>query len=207
MALVGAAVGVALWSSVFPAATEPTQKAADFVRSLGAEAIAILSTPNATDAQRNLRYRDLLDRGFALDTISRFVLGRHWRAASEEQRSEYRRLFREYVLDTYAERLSSYAGETFEVVKSLPIDDKDTIVSTEIRRPDGGPPIRVDYRVRQRSEQAHKVVDVHVEGVSLVTTQRAEFGSIISREGLDGLLELLREYDPAVTDAGEQSAN
>lgn len=206
MALAGAAVGVALWSSVFAVAAGPTQEAAEFVRSLGAEAIAILTTPNATDEQRNERYRDLLDRGFALDTISRFVLGRHWRAASVEQRSEYRRLFREYVLDTYASRLNRYTGETFEVIKSLPLDEKDTLVSTEIRRPDGGPPIRVDYRVRQRRE-AHKVVDVQVEGVSLVTTQRAEFASIISRDGIDGLLKLLREHNPSVSGAGEQSAN
>ena len=191
--LIGAALIVALWSSVSVAAADPAQSAADFVQALGDEAIAVLETPDITDEQRDERYRDLLDRGFALDTISRFVLGRHWRTATNEQRAEYRSLFREYVLDTYASRLNNYTGETFEIIKSLALDDKDTMVRTEIRRAEG-PPIRVDYRVRQRRGE-QKVVDVHVEGVSLVITQRSEFGSIIARDGIDGLLQLLREYE------------
>ncbi len=195
--LIGAALIVSLWSSVSVAAADPAQNAADFVQALGDEAIAVLQTPDITDEQRNERYRDLLDRGFALDTISRFVLGRHWRTATEEQRAEYRSLFREYVLDTYASQLNNYTGETFAIVKSLALDDKDTMVNTEIRRPEG-PPIRVDYRVRVRKE-SHKVVDIRVEGVSLVITQRSEFASIIARDGVDGLLQLLREYEPPET--------
>ena len=197
----GAALAVALWSSESAAAEDPPDEAAKFVRRLGNEAIAILSTTNATDEQREERFRDLLERGFAVDTIARFVLGRHWRVVTPEERLEYRRLFRLYVLDTYASRLDGYAGETFDILKAQPLDERDTMVSTQIIRPDGGPPIRVDYRVRQRAEQ-YKVVDVHVEGVSLVITQRSEFGSIIDRKGFEGLVELLREYDPPVTESG-----
>ena len=197
----GAALAVALWSSESAAAEDPSDEAAKFVRRLGNEAIAILSTTNATDEQREERFRDLLDRGFAVDTIARFVLGRHWRTATPEERLEYRRLFRLYVLDTYASRLDGYAGETFDILKAQPINERDTMVSTQIIRTDGGPPIRVDYRVRQREEQ-YKVVDVQVEGVSLLKTQRSEFGSIIDREGFEGLVELLRQYDPTATESG-----
>ncbi|MCH7888221.1 MAG: ABC transporter substrate-binding protein [Proteobacteria bacterium] len=196
IAVIGVALVVALSSLPSDAAGAPSHDPAKFVKWLGDEAIAILSTPNATPEERKERYRDLLDRGFAVDTIARFVLGRHWRAATSEQRAQYRRLFREYVLDTYAERLEGYAGQTFEILKAVPLNDVDTIVRTEIRQPNG-PPIRVDYRVRQRSE-AFKVIDVQVEGVSLITTQRSEFNSIIARDGIDGLLELLREYGPDV---------
>ena len=102
-------------------------------------------------------------------------------------------LFREFVLDTYAERLDGYAGETFEVVKAQVLDERDTMVSTEIRGTDG-PAIRVDYRVRAIGG-VHKIVDVLVEGVSLIVTQRAEFASVINREGLDGLIARLRQYE------------
>ena len=192
IAVIGVAVVVAFSSLPSDAAGVPSNDPAKFVKWLGDEAIAILTTPNATPEERKERYRDLLDRGFAVDIIARFVLGRHWRAATREQREEYRRLFREFVLDTYAEQLEGYAGQTFDIVKALPLDGVDTIVRTEIKQP-SGPPIRVDYRVRQRSE-AFKVIDVQVEGVSLITTQRSEFNSIIARDGLDGLLELLREH-------------
>ncbi len=192
IAVIGVAVVVAFSSLPSDAAGAPSHDPAKFVKWLGDEAIAILTTPNTIAEERKERYRDLLDRGFAVDIIARFVLGRHWRAATREQREEYRRLFREFVLDTYAERLDGYAGQTFEILEALPLGDVDTIVRTEIRQPDG-PPIRVDYRVRQRRE-AFKVIDVQVEGISLITTQRSEFNSIIARDGIDGLLELLREH-------------
>ncbi len=120
------------------------------------------------------------------------MIGRYWRAATPQQRQEYLSLFRVFVLDTYAQRLDGYSGETIDVIKSLPIDETDTMVSTEIVRRNG-PPIRVDYRVRIRND-GHRIVDVIVEGISLVVTQRSEFASVINRKGLDGLLAVLREH-------------
>ncbi len=188
----GAAVlAVVLFAYASAAADLPLNEAGRFVKALGDDAVTVLSTEEVGSAQRSARYRELLHRGFAIDIIARFVLGRYWRAASEAQRRAYLGLFREYVLDVYAARLDRFAGETFEILKEQPLDEKDTMVSTEIRTP-GDAPIRVDYRVRALAD-GHKVIDVLVEGVSLITTQRSEFASIINRKGIDGLLELLRE--------------
>ncbi len=198
IAVIGIALVVALSSSPSVAASAPSHDPAKFIEWLGDEAIAILTTPNTTAEERKERYRDLLERGFAVDTIARFVLGRHWRAVTSEQRAEYRRLFREFVLDTYAELLDGYSGQAFEILKALPLNDVDTMVRTEVTQPDG-PPIRVDYRVRLRRE-AFKVIDVQVEGISLLKTHRDEFKSIIARDGIDGLLELLREHGPDVVE-------
>ncbi len=189
VALAAVALVVALWSPA-PVVAGPGDTGA-FVKQLGDDAIAVLTEADSDAERRGTRYRELLDRGFAIDTIARFVLGRHWRAATKTQRSEYLALFREFVLETYAARLENYTGQTFEIIKSRPLDKKDTMVNTEIRSPDA-PPIRVDYRVRER-RGGLKVVDVVVEGVSLITTQRAEFASVISRKGVEGLLAMLRE--------------
>ena len=67
----------------------------------------------------------------------------------------------------------------------------DTIVRTQILRPSGGTPIGVDYRVR-KIDGAYKVVDVNVEGISMLHTHRVEFASVINRKGMEGLLEELR---------------
>ncbi len=189
---VGVALAAALWVFALGGADAASNEAARFVKSLGDDAIEVLSTSEISAEQRKIRFRELLDQGFAINTIARFAIGRYWRAATPEQRREYLALFREFVLDTYARRLDGYAGETFEIIKSQPIDEKDTMVSTEIVR-QNGPPIRVDYRVRIRTD-GHKIVDIIVEGISLVVTQRAEFASVINRKGLDGLLSVLREY-------------
>jgi len=190
LVVVAAFLAVAVSATPTEAAVEPNA-AAGFVKTLGDSAIAVLSDKTVDKSERRRRYRELLDAGFAVKTIARFVIGRYWRVATPEQRDEYLRLFREFVLETYASRLDNYAGEQFKVVGAKPLDDKDTIVSTEIGSGDG-PPIRVDYRVRRRAGD-YKIVDVMVEGVSLITTQRQEFASIIDRDGIEGLIALLRE--------------
>ena len=189
----GTALLVVLWSATTAGAEDP----ADFVKTLRDRAIMVLSDENSTAESRKAEYRRLLDEGFAVNTIGRFVLGRHWHAATEEERGEYLDLFRAFVLNTYAQRLDSFTGETFLVVASQSLDDKDTMVSTEIRG-DGGPAIRVDYRVRSH-DGTNKIIDVLVEGISLIITQRAEFASVINREGFEGLMNHLRRFDGTVS--------
>ena len=190
-----AAIAVVLFLVVMPFATGTAEtvpeQAVKFVTKLGEDAIKVLSVPGATDEERKQRYRELLDEGFAVNTIGRFVVGRYWRSATPEQRKTYLKLYRAFVLDTYTSRLDGYSGQTFKVLKSLPIDKRDTLVATEVvSRKSGAPPIRVDYRVRAR-DGTLKIVDVIVEGISLIATQRSEFASVINRGGFDSLIELL----------------
>ncbi len=181
--------------SPLPVAAGTLDDAITFVQNLGDNAIEVLEAPDTTPEQRRVEFRVLLDRGFAVETIGRFALGRFWRAATPEQQREYLRLFRLFILNTYASRLDDYSGQSFNVVKAHSIDDKDTLVNTEISQTNAEP-LRVDYRVRAQQGD-YKIVDVLVEGISLIRTQRSEFASIINREGFDGLLELMRDYDGA----------
>ncbi len=189
------AVILLLALSPLPVAAGTLDDAITFVQNLGDNAIEVLKAPDSTPEKRRVKFQEILDRDFAVNTIGRFALGRYWRAASPEQRQEYLRLFRLFILNTYASRLDGYSGQSFTVVKAHPIDDKDTLVNTAISQTNAEP-LRVDYRVRTRQGD-HKIVDVLVEGIRLITTQRSEFASIINREGFDGLLELMRDYDGA----------
>ena len=102
--LVAVALVVALWTPAPVVAAGPSDAGA-FVQQLGDDVIAVLTEADSDAERRGTRYRELLDRGFAIDTIARFVLGRHWRAATQTQRSEYLVLFREFVL--YAPALTT----------------------------------------------------------------------------------------------------
>ena len=168
-----------------------TEPAAAFIRSLGDRAIAILQTPGSEKIERREKFRSLFFTGFDLETIGKFVLGRYWRTATPEQLDEYLILFPEFIVDTYAARFDSYAGETFDILQVVPIDDRDSIVNTNIFGTDGTP-FRVDYRVR-KSDGGFNIVDVMVEGVSLSVTHRSEIASVVNREGMNGLLAKLRE--------------
>ncbi len=166
--------------------------ASEFIRELGNRAIATLQTPGMNLEEREAHFRGLLREGFDVRFIGRFVLGAHWRRASREQQRDYLELFSDYVLQVYSTRLEGYAGETITVISERPAGAKDVIVRTRIDRP-SGPPIEADWRVRT-TENRYRIIDVMVAGISMVITQRSEFSAVIQRNGLEGLIAVLRAH-------------
>ncbi|HEY0833789.1 MAG TPA: ABC transporter substrate-binding protein [Azospirillum sp.] len=167
--------------------------AADFINTLGNEAINTFARKDLQRQQALTRFRDLLYQGFDVPYISRWVLGRFWNQASSQQQQEYERLFERLIVQTYANRFIEYSGETFRITGTRPEGETDAMVGTQIVRP-SGPPINVDWRVRKK-DGGYKIIDVVVEGVSMGVTQRQEFASVIQSNGgnIDGLLKALRE--------------
>lgn len=170
---------------------------ASFIERLGADAIGALENDELSAAQQMQAFQAVLNAGFDIDGMGRFVLGRYWRTASESDRDEYMALFRERVIQTFAARLGNFTGQDFKVVDSRPQSADVTVVgSTLTLLP--LPPIGVDWHVRG-SEPDFKVVDVVVQGVSEIQTQRNSFSAAIqcSRDGLKALLVQLRESPTA----------
>lgn len=191
-ALLAAAAAPALGQG--PAKAEVSQQAVDgaaaFIKQIADYAIQILQTSNGSLEQREAQFRNLLAQGFDIDFISRFVLGRYWRRASADEKSEYQALFREYILKTYSRRLGGYSGETFEIRGARAAGRQDVMVSTVIHQPNG-PPIAADWRVRVGSD-AYRIIDIMVEGVSMAIAQRDEFSNVVRTQGMQGLLQALR---------------
>jgi phospholipid transport system substrate-binding protein len=163
-----------------------------FIRDLGHRAIEVLSQ-KASRRVRQARFRELFQENFDEPVIARFVLGRYWRVATPAEQQEFQKLFEDYVVVAYAARLSDYGGEVFKVTGDQP-DDTGFIVASEIVRPNGEPPLKIDWRL-VTDDGALKIADVVVEGVSMAVTQRSEFTSVITRNGgsVAGLLQLMRE--------------
>ena len=164
-----------------------------FVQDVGDRTVATLRRAGSTDAQRLNELVNLLNTATDLDLVGRLVLGQYWRSATEAQRAEYTKLFKELVVKTMADRLNTYGGETFEITAAKPVDERDTVVSTKIFRPaSGSQPIAVDWRVRSLDGR-YSIIDIVAEGVSMVVTQRSEVGSVVSQKGMDGLIQTMRE--------------
>lgn len=164
----------------------------EFIRAAGEKTFQSLAR-EMTDEQRMARFRQILIETFDLPTIARFTLGRYWRVASKEQRHDYVGLFEEFIVQAYSHRFKDLSGQTFQVKRSQEINARDQLVLSEIMIQQGKPPIRVNWRVRLR-DNAFRVIDVMVEGVSMSVTQRDEFAAVIRRSGgkVDGLLAALR---------------
>lgn len=176
-------------------AAEDPMGAEEFVRQLSNDALGILNDTTLTQSERDQAFRDLLKRGFALDYVGRLVLGRHGRTASRVQLDEYNRVFPEYILRIYSSRLTEYGDEEFLVDGTTPAGKRDIYVRVRIVRPDG-PPLAGDWRIR-KIKGDFKVIDLKIEGISMVITQRDEFLAKIASSGLDSLIaDLKRQAEP-----------
>mgnify|MGYP001337989382 CR=1 FL=1 len=181
---------VAALLGVTGSARATVNDAALFINQLGNQAITALRATDLTLSQREAKFRSLLSQGFDLRFIGRFVLGRDWRRATPEQQNDYIALYGEFLLQTYASRLGGYSGETMTVTGARQASEKDIVVSTTLDRP-GGLDINADWRVRV-IEGRYRIIDVAVEGISMAFTQRSDFAAVIKRDGIEGLLTILR---------------
>lgn len=166
---------------VVPAKAAAPSDAAGFVNDLVNSALKTLDNKQLSEEERAKTFRELLDRDFDMPRISRFVLGPYWREASDQEKQQFQKLFEDYVVRSYAQRFSEYSGEQVKVTGSRPESETSTLVQSQVVR-QNGPPAKVDWRVR-KDDKGFKIVDVDVEGVSMVLTQREEFSSVIQRSG------------------------
>lgn len=129
---------------------------------------------------------------FDFKGMSKWVLGRNWRQASEEQREQFTKEFQTLLVRTYAKALLEYSDED---IKYAPVQEKEGAklvkVQTEVKQSSSSN-IPINYTMHQVDGE-WKVVDVSVNGVSLVSTYRGSFASEVRRNGMEGLLEKLAE--------------
>lgn len=175
-----------------PAAAMPAPEAGEFITRLAERAIAGLTNVNAPKTEREQQFRKLLNDGFDVPHIARFVLGRYWRLASEPERAEYLALFEDFIVNSYSQRFGEYAGENLKVIAAKAAGD-DIGVLSDLVRPNG-PPVKLEWKLR-RDGASFKITDVVVEGVSMSITQRDDFSATIQRSGgkVEGLLAVLRD--------------
>lgn len=188
----------------FAARAAPAQEA---LRALADDALAVLTDEAMDEQSRQQAFRDVLRRGFDVEAVSRFVLGRYWRQASEEERAAFARLFEDYIVTTYAVRLANYRAGMFEVLGARELDrPQHALVQSEIR-PSAGPSVRVDWRMHENAGR-WRVTDILVEGVSMAVAQRAEFASVIRRDGgVNGLIERLETLTRELRDRRYAGSN
>ncbi len=190
-AILGLAVAV-LAPAQISAAGEYKEGANNFVRALADEAVSTLNGNSIGDNQRKENLRKILRNYFDVKLIARLALGRYWKRASKSQRAQYMTLFEDLIVVTYSNRFKDYSNEKLLIENTI-ANDKYVLVKSLVDR-GAQQPIRVDWRITF-TDGRYKIIDVVVEGVSMVQTQRSEFSSVIRRSGgkVEGLLTALRD--------------
>ena len=153
------------------------------INNLVNQAIANIKDQQAGEADREAKFRALLEAGFDIPRISRFVLGRYWNAATDDQRQHFAGLFEDWVVRTYAMRFKDYSGQTIRVTGERPESETSTVVISQFTSPNGSPPAKVEWHVRKQNDGGFKVIDVSVEGISMALTERDEIAAVADRNG------------------------
>src|SRR5579885_2897724 len=181
-ALLGFAAVLAASLSIAPVAQAAQSKEAEtFIGNLANEALKDLSD-KLPEPELEKRFKALLDKNFDMARISRFVLGRYWVTASDKEKQDFQNLFEAYVVRAYSIRFSEYSGETVKVTGSRSDTPDNAVVMSDILQPDNAPPVKVEWVLR-KSDNAFRIADVSVDGVSMVLTQKQEFAAVIERNG------------------------
>ncbi|MBM3564842.1 MAG: ABC transporter substrate-binding protein [Alphaproteobacteria bacterium] len=176
------------------ASPELEKGATAFIESLSKQAVDSLTDAKVGRAERIGRFRKMFTDSFAVEAIGRWLLGQHWRKATDAEKKEYLALFEDMMVASYVDRFAEYAGTTLRITRAVTENDKHATVSSEVQRPGSSQPVRVDWRVGA-GDAGFKIVDVVIEGTSMSITMRSDFSSVINQKGgqISGLLDVMRE--------------
>ena len=165
-----------------------------YVMEMTTNAINTLTNKSISQNEKESQFGKLFDKNFDIPSISRFVLGKYWKQASLDQKKNFIKAFRNYVVKTYSSRFNEYSGEQLKLIDfKNESNPKIFLVHTILEREDA-PVIKVDWRIGKKKDR-FVILDIIIEGISLAITQRSEFVSVIDQnEGsIDQLISLLKE--------------
>ncbi len=158
-----------------------SEEAKVFVQSMGDQVIDYIIDSSLTEASRKQKLEGILKKNFDTYTISRFALGPYWRSLTTSEQDEYQELFADVIVAIYSRNFSNYDGQQFVVTSVRAAPKNDYIVQSMILQRKAKD-IPVGWHLRLKNGQ-FQIVDVTVENVSMIVTQKSEFSSIIQRRG------------------------
>ncbi|MFZ9340898.1 MAG: MlaC/ttg2D family ABC transporter substrate-binding protein [Candidatus Methylopumilus sp.] len=178
-----------------------------FVKKIADEVFEILKTDKDLKAGNKEKAYKITEEKilpyFDFDRISKLVLGKAWPAASKEEQEAFKKEFRLMIIKTYGSALLKFKDQTlnYKPTRFQP-SDEEVLVRTEILQ-SGAPPLPIDYML-EKDGSSWRVFDIIIEGVSLVTNYRGQFGNEIKQNGIASLITKLAEKN---ADFGKATAN
>ncbi|MDC1428124.1 ABC transporter substrate-binding protein [Rhodospirillaceae bacterium] len=187
---------IALWIPIETYGEEGSGiRAEQFIEVLSSEALTLATDTTLTSRDRLSKISKLLSEGFDMPWIARFILGRNWRNASQNEREEYSSLFKTILEHSYSRQFTDYSGQKI-VILGHKLGRRDYIfVRSRIFDPERSN-IHIDVNWRLvPAGNSFKIVDIVIEGVSMAVTQRNEYASVLQRNGnsIPALINAMRK--------------
>ena len=162
-----------------------------FVHDTSQKVISLLQTATS-DQQKSDGLTKIFVDTMDIDWMGKFVIGKYWKELSDEDKNAYLEVYRRYLISSYVPLFKKYHNQSLNIKGVKAMDNDQYTVTTEIKGEQQKAPYSVEYRIKF-STTTFKVRDVIAEGVSLLTTQRSDFGSILTNGGISSLKTKLEE--------------
>ncbi len=157
----------------------------DFVNELVSETIEKLSDKNLNKDEKAEFVKKVALENVDINALGLYTLGELRKSTEKNVLSNYQNSFEKYFLKSLTSRLSDYSSSKFEIIGEDKKSSNYTIVNSKISPDDGGPEIKIDWRVYTKNPDKPLIRDLIVEGLSLARTQKEEFASILSANNND----------------------
>ncbi len=184
-------------------AKEAPETAAQVVEQLDATLLQCMKKgPQLGFSGRYALLEPVMKKYFFYSLMVKKSTGSWWRKMTTSQQKELLAKYITWSISTYAHRFSSYKGQQFVVAAIRPIHKKYMQVIVHIIKPDKRKRVLEYLLARDQEKKLWRIVDVRVKGVSQLALTRAQFKSILQKQGVEGLLALLEEKIQKVTPNG-----
>ena len=156
----------------------------EFVSNFADQAIEILSDESISENDKASRFTNVVMNAIDLNLISKFVLSKTWKNSTDEQKERYLIAFKDYFINSYANKLDQYSGEQVQIVGSKAAGKYVIVESNIVREGTDTLKINLKWRLIKRDGDI-KIIDLNIEGISLVIAQREEFQSFLANNDND----------------------
>mgnify|MGYP006120162371 CR=1 FL=1 len=166
-----------------------------FIQSTVNRASQVLSD-NLTIDKKIKELKSIAEETVDIEGIGMYTLGSYRKILSEDQKQQYKVLFKEYFLKTFSSRLAEYSNPEIQVNSKEKLNNNYTMVSSVLVATEQRPKITIDWRVYTKNPNDPKIRDLIIEGLSLARTQKEEFSSIIKSndDNIEVLFTNLKEF-------------
>ena len=168
----------------------------DFVSELVNDAITKLSDKDLNNEQKVSFVEQVALENVDIKALGLYTLGELRKSSDKEDILNYQKSFEKYFLKSLTSRLTDYSSSKFEIIDEDKKSSNYTIVKSRVVPTDGGPEIKIDWRIYTKNPEKPLIRDLIVEGLSLARTQKEEFSSILNSNNNDIniLIEKLNEF-------------
>ena len=167
----------------------------NFINDISIETSNILSS----DETKELKIKKLIKIGekvVDIEGIGSYTLGKHRKILTDNQKNQYKKIFRNYFLKSFSNRLVEYKEAKIVVISEEIKNERYTIVKSKLVATSSRPEVSIDWRVYTKDPDRPLIRDLIIEGLSLARTQKEEFNSIIlNNDGnINSLFDVLEDF-------------